>query len=59
MFLEVISIIFIVALCLFLSLRGENTPEILAFLSFILISVNRSIPAFTGIKHKPLLYENI
>ena len=49
MFLEIISIIFIVALCIFLSLRGENTPEILAFLSFILISVIRSIPAFTGI----------
>ena len=32
-----------------MSLSNESTPELLAFLSVILISIIRSIPAFTGI----------
>ena len=47
--LEVVSILFIVVLTTILSLSYENTPEVLAFLSVILIAVLRSIPAFTGI----------
>ncbi len=47
--LEVVSILFIVFLMTVLSMTQENTPEVLAFLSVILIAVLRSIPAFTGI----------
>tara|TARA_A100001011_G_scaffold400869_1_gene520261 strand:- start:489 stop:2234 length:1746 start_codon:yes stop_codon:yes gene_type:complete len=49
LFLEVISILFIVLLTIILSLTFDNNSEILAFLSVILIAVLRSIPAFSGI----------
>ena len=48
-FLEITAILFIVILITVLSLSNESTPELLAFLSVILISIIRSIPAFTGI----------